>query len=144
MNVIARLEYELAYCDSAVNRFNHYTTRTPPEFHFSIFENVGFSFSDYITLSTHFLYGETSCVMCSLNLEKVNFYFFVYYLLLILLLYFPWSKFFDILLNCSGLFLLYIETYAKSCLLLCVLGVCSLFNGIFSANSYPFFLSVVG
>ena len=30
VNVIARLEYELAYYDSAVNRFNHYTTRTPP------------------------------------------------------------------------------------------------------------------
>ena len=25
-----RLEYELAYYDSAVHRFNHYTTRTPP------------------------------------------------------------------------------------------------------------------
>ena len=34
MNVIARLEYELAYYDSAVHRFNHYTTRTPP--HISI------------------------------------------------------------------------------------------------------------
>ena len=30
MNVITRLEYELAYYDSAVHRFNHYTTRTPP------------------------------------------------------------------------------------------------------------------
>ena len=30
MNIIARLEYELAYNDSAVHRFNHYTTRTPP------------------------------------------------------------------------------------------------------------------
>ena len=30
MNVIARLKYELAYYDSAVHRFNHYTTRTPP------------------------------------------------------------------------------------------------------------------
>ena len=30
MNVIARLEYELTYYDSAVHRFNHYTTRTPP------------------------------------------------------------------------------------------------------------------
>ena len=30
VNVIARLEYELAYYDSAVQRFNHYTTRTPP------------------------------------------------------------------------------------------------------------------
>ena len=29
MNVIARLEYELAYYDYAVQRFNHYTTRTP-------------------------------------------------------------------------------------------------------------------
>ena len=29
MNIIARLEYELAYYDSAVHRFNHYTTRTP-------------------------------------------------------------------------------------------------------------------
>ena len=30
MNVIARLEHELVYYDSAVHRFNHYTTRTPP------------------------------------------------------------------------------------------------------------------
>ena len=30
VNVIARLEYKLAYYDSAVRRFNHYTTRTPP------------------------------------------------------------------------------------------------------------------
>ena len=29
MNVIARLEYELVYYDSAVHRFNHYATRTP-------------------------------------------------------------------------------------------------------------------
>ena len=32
VNVIARLEYELAYYDSAVHRFNHYTNRTPPNF----------------------------------------------------------------------------------------------------------------
>ena len=31
MNIIAWLEYELAYYDSAVHRFNHYTTRTPPD-----------------------------------------------------------------------------------------------------------------
>ena len=30
VNVITRLEYELAYYDSAVHRFNHYTTKTPP------------------------------------------------------------------------------------------------------------------
>ena len=29
MNVIARLEFELIYCDSAVHRLNHYTTKTP-------------------------------------------------------------------------------------------------------------------
>ena len=32
VNVVARLEYELAYNDFAVHRFNHYTTRTPPTF----------------------------------------------------------------------------------------------------------------
>ncbi len=32
MNVIVRLEYELAYYDSAVHRFNHNTTRTPPSY----------------------------------------------------------------------------------------------------------------
>ena len=30
VNVIARLEYEPAFYDSAVHRFNHYTTNTPP------------------------------------------------------------------------------------------------------------------
>ena len=30
VNIITRLEFELAYCDSAVHRFNHYTTRTSP------------------------------------------------------------------------------------------------------------------
>ena len=30
MNVIALLEFELAYYNSAVHHFNHYTTRTPP------------------------------------------------------------------------------------------------------------------
>ena len=31
MNVIARLEYELAYYDSAIHRFDHYKTRTPTD-----------------------------------------------------------------------------------------------------------------
>ena len=30
MNVIARLEFELAYYDSTVHYFNHYTMRTSP------------------------------------------------------------------------------------------------------------------
>ena len=29
VNVIARLDFELVHDDSAVQRFNHYTTRTP-------------------------------------------------------------------------------------------------------------------
>ena len=29
VNVRVRLEFELAYDDSAVDRYNHYTTRTP-------------------------------------------------------------------------------------------------------------------
>ena len=29
VNVITRLKFELAYYDSAVQRFNHLTTRTP-------------------------------------------------------------------------------------------------------------------
>ena len=37
VNIIARLENELAYYDSAVHRFNHYTTRTPPQL-FLIFD----------------------------------------------------------------------------------------------------------
>ena len=32
VNVIARLEFELAYYDSAVLRFNHYTTWIPPKY----------------------------------------------------------------------------------------------------------------
>ena len=31
VNVIVRLEYELAYYHSAVHRFNHYTMWTPPQ-----------------------------------------------------------------------------------------------------------------
>ena len=30
VNIIALLENELAYYDSEIHRFNHYTTRTPP------------------------------------------------------------------------------------------------------------------
>ena len=36
MNVIERLEFELAYYDSAVQHFNHYTTRIPPRWQISI------------------------------------------------------------------------------------------------------------
>ena len=40
MNVIAQLEFELAYYDSTVQRFNYYTTRTL--YYFFIFGGGGF------------------------------------------------------------------------------------------------------
>ena len=40
MNVIARLEFELAYYDITVQRFNHYTTRTPPNINEKIFKRA--------------------------------------------------------------------------------------------------------
>ena len=49
MNVIARLENELAYYDSAVHRFNHYTTRTPP-----------LTFLTICLIFVHFWYGHQS------------------------------------------------------------------------------------
>ena len=42
VNVIARLEYELANYDSAVHRFNHYTTRTPPVDYLNDHKSAGY------------------------------------------------------------------------------------------------------
>ena len=39
MNIIARLEYELAYYDSAVHRFNHYTTKVPTDETLTVVQN---------------------------------------------------------------------------------------------------------
>ena len=66
MNVITRLEYELAYYDSAVYRFNHYTTRIPP---FVVF--IEFSF-------------------CSVFCLFVFYYFLFIYLLPPVLLNYEW------------------------------------------------------
>ena len=46
VNVIARLEFELAYFDSAVKRFNHYTTRIPPS------KANGFNYRKWIHISS--------------------------------------------------------------------------------------------
>ena len=51
VNVIARLEFELAYNDSALQCFNHYTTRTPPIFFFSKNEKLQYS-KNYNTAKT--------------------------------------------------------------------------------------------
>ena len=48
MNVIARLEYELAYYDSAVHRFNHYTTRIPPS-NYCIWRHIRYNFFYFFT-----------------------------------------------------------------------------------------------
>ena len=58
VNVIARLEYELAYYDSTVYRINHYTSRTPPinlEFHqldHKFYKYIPAYFSGNLTIST--------------------------------------------------------------------------------------------
>ena len=49
VNVIARLEYELAYYDFAVHRFNHYTSRTLRRFMLLLEKN------QFLTLGVLFL-----------------------------------------------------------------------------------------
>ena len=72
VNEIARLEYELAYYDSAVHRFNHYTTKTPTS-------NISFwdkhfssTFKVRVTLLPTFLW-----LFFKLKLFHVNFCTFV-------------------------------------------------------------------
>ena len=64
MNVIARLEYELAYYDSAVHRFNHYTTRTPVEI--EVLSNEG-----RITIHESPESFLCVCVLCDGKLTKI-------------------------------------------------------------------------
>ena len=67
VNVIARLEYELAYYDSAVHRFNHYTTRTPPR------EYIGFGLVGF--------YGILNFVgflMLNLLYKHISIYIYIY------------------------------------------------------------------
>ena len=40
VNVITRLEFELAYYNFGVQRFNHYTTRTPFTYEFELISDV--------------------------------------------------------------------------------------------------------
>ena len=66
MNVIARLEYELGYYDSAVHRFNHYTTRTPLSIP-NPFARAGYDtrsiFKRILTgFNSEFSFSKTSCL----------------------------------------------------------------------------------
>ena len=69
VNVIARLGYELAYYDSAVHRFKHYTTRTPPFF----LHSDGFKYC-YLTLIFFFLHsgGSKNCYLTLINLFSIT------------------------------------------------------------------------
>ena len=58
-----------------------------------------------------------------------------------MLIVFKFSVIFIISVNNSG-FLLYVEMYAKDPLLLCFLGVCNSFNGIFSVYLNLLFINV--
>ena len=66
MNVIARLEYELAYYDSAVQLFNHYTTRTPPSHLLSRWISIDFLNGCISILFNHFRfsynYNNNDCI----------------------------------------------------------------------------------
>ena len=60
LNVIARLEYELTYYDSAVHRFNHYTTRTPKHSYLiqiTCTQQYGFKYSYLIKITRTQQYG---------------------------------------------------------------------------------------
>ena len=64
VNIIAQLEYKLAYYDSAVHRFNHDTMRTPPP------ERLG----KYIYI---FIYTHTFMLLCDI-------YFLYFYMLYVI------------------------------------------------------------
>ena len=49
-NVIARLEFELAYYNSAVQRFNNYTTRNSPHSAVSLFYKPGRQTVDFLLI----------------------------------------------------------------------------------------------
>ena len=97
-----------------------------------------------------FLHFEIPCTVYSPNLDEVSvcFKFLVYHLLLmifvvpsmflILSLFLSCSRFFIISANRSGLFLLYIEIYAKGCMLLCFLAVFSHSNWAIGQMSWVF------
>ena len=65
VNVMAQLEYEIAYYDSIVHRFNHYTTRTPPSLSLSL------SLSLYIYIYIYICVCLRVCVY-NLNLGVVD------------------------------------------------------------------------
>ena len=96
VNVIARLEYELAYYDSVVHRFNHYTTRTPPTC-----DEEGLMFKNRYILKEYLMLEQTKRMMLANNSnnkfkhpQKTRFFFIVVYFIpsdLIPLSYTGWN-----------------------------------------------------
>ena len=84
MNIIAQLEYELAYYDSAVHRFNHYTTRTPHysygTFFFWVF-HTNFQVVNFLK-ANHLRSSELFYVFMHISavLWSVQFQFFLWFL----------------------------------------------------------------
>ena len=87
MNVIAGLEFELAYYDSAVHRFNHYTARPPHVFsraleRSEILSRICIWVTDIIS------YDDNHPMKCSWNIFSVNLmvnsfilFFFIFFFL---------------------------------------------------------------
>ena len=104
------------------------------------------------TTNLLFLYFYTPCIVCSPNIDEVNvcFKFFacLLFLMIFVLLFFLFNHCFEVVLDffifCSGLFLLYVETYANGSSVLCFLFARSSFTVFFSANSNPYLISVIG
>ena len=70
MNVIARLEYELAYYDSTVHRFNHYTTKDTP---LSFWEELFRLLNSFMVLVLGFHNISTTLLEPSLNLQPLRY-----------------------------------------------------------------------
>ena len=76
VNVIAPLEYELAYYDSAVHRFNQYTTRTTQkETSYKSQSNIALDCADCISVKELDPILPTSALDMSLNYLVVRLYF---------------------------------------------------------------------
>ena len=70
VKVLARLEYELAYYDSAVHRFNHYTKRTPLVY-FSYICTLRYLSKGIFTNQKIVIFSTIKIYLCEYKLYKV-------------------------------------------------------------------------
>ena len=69
VNVIVRLEYELAYYDSAIHHFNHYTTWTLPHNYYNL---------EYLFLKTNNIQLYNIKYFCLIQQTYTQFYGYNY------------------------------------------------------------------